>query len=95
METQLSEARVLLNTALESYLDAGYDVLKQMIGHNDSLETQGPSGNHYQLNCYVTQVSPADRMLTVLGIAIQNGLPEQMMRETSLAFSVLSDDTVF
>jgi hypothetical protein len=90
-----SEARVILRTALDPYCQAGYDQLCEMVGHDASFEATGPSGAAYRLNCWVSQVSPADRMVTVAGIATEIGESAWIPDETSIGFSVLSDGSVF
>jgi hypothetical protein len=90
-----SEARVMLRTALGPYCDAGYRQLCEMVGHTASFETTGPSGAAYRLDCWVSQVSPDDCMVTVAGIATEVGSSAWIPEETSLGFSVLPDDTVF
>lgn len=85
----------MLRTALGPYCQAGYDQLREMAGHTASFDTTGPSGVSYRLDCFVNQVSPDDRMITVAGIATELGPDAWIPEETSLGFSVLADGTVF
>jgi len=90
-----SEARVMLRTVLDPYCDAGYEQLCDMSGHSTSFETTGPSGAAYRVDCFINQVSPSDRMVTVAGIATEIGPAAWIPDETSLGFSVMADGTVF
>ncbi len=85
----------MLRTALGPYCQAGYHQLQDMAGHTTSFDTTGPSGARYRLDCFVNQVSPSDRMITVAGIATELGADPRIAEETSIGFSVLADGTTF
>ena len=85
----------MLRAALGPYCQAGYEQLRDMAGHTPSFDTTGPSGVRYRLDCFVNQVSPSDRMVTVAGIATELAANPRLAEETSLGFSVLADGTIF
>jgi len=90
-----SEARMMLRAALGPYCQAGYEQLQDMTGHSTSFDTTGPSGARYRVDCFVNQVSPSDRMITVAGIATELAASSRIPEETSLGFSILADGTIF
>lgn len=89
-----SEARILLKTLLQPYREVGYRQLRRMVGHNEILETRGPTGARYRLECFVSRVRDEADTLSVSAIASQAGARRWLPGQVSIGFSVMSDGSI-